>query len=155
MFVEVFEFVFFEEICCVNSFFYFFDFFYQIVEKVFFVVNKGLGVIDICKVEVDGLKGVCFVCKEDCDEDYFFVVKKGKKGKKNKVVEGGVVVFGKFSLFFVVMDDCKIFGINFLFGVVDVFVVIEVIKVKFVNWKVNQEVEIKKVGFRSLIFYML
>lgn len=155
MLAEASEPAFLEEIRRANSLLHFFDPSHQTVEKAPLVANKGLGATDIRKVEADGLKGVRLVRKEDRDEDYLPAAKKGKKGKKNKAAEGGVAASGKFSLPPAVMDDCKTLGINLPSGAADVPAAIEAIKAKLANWKANQEAETKKVGFRSLIFYML
>ncbi len=109
------------------------------------LADKGLAASAQRKVDASGFEGMKLVRKEDRDDDYLPAAKKGKKGKKSNASEAPAAA--KFSCPPSVMEDCTFIGLNPPMSAAEVPEVLEKVKAKIAQWKIDQPEQTKKVSF--------
>jgi hypothetical protein len=112
------------------------------------LADKGLAASAQRKVDASGFEGMKLVRKEDRDDDYLPATKKGKKGKKSHASEAPAAA-AKFNCPPSVMEDCTFIGLNPPMSAAEVPEVLEKVKAKIAQWKIDQPEQTKKVSFFS------
>jgi len=136
-----------EEIRRANNLLHYFDPSHPVVEKKALIQDKGLAAAPQRKVTEDDLvaKGMVRLArKEDRMEEYLPAKKTGKKGGNKKAAEAPS---NKFSVPPSVVEDCAFIGVEPPMSAAEVPGVMEKIRAKLEQWKIDQPIQTQKVRF--------